>query len=193
MTNILLNGLILAGGRSSRMGYDKSLIEYHSVSQREYLFALLKKVCDVVYTSCKTGDSFPVGLNPLPDQYNLESPLNGILTAFAKHPTAAWLTVPIDMPLIDDFVIEYLLSHRDTSKTATCFFDSDGKKPEPLFAIWEPSAYPLLLGYYEAGNKSPREFLMRENIQVMEIPDKKFLLNINDREELNKFKSDFQS
>jgi molybdopterin-guanine dinucleotide biosynthesis protein A len=97
------------------------------------------------------------------------------------------------MPLIDDFVIGYLLSHRDTAKTATCFFDSEGKKPEPLFTIWEPSASPLLLAYYKAGNKSPREFLMRENIHVMEIPDKKFLLNINDSEELNKFKSDFQS
>lgn len=189
MTDLLINGLILAGGKSSRMGYDKSLIEYHSVSQREYLFTLLKKVCNVVYTSCKTAGDLPIALNPLIDRFNLESPLNGILTAFTIHPNTAWLTVPIDMPLIDDFVITYLLSKRDATKTATCFFDSDGQKPEPLFTAWEPSAYPLLLEYYKAGNKSPREFLMRENIHVIEIPDKKFLININDGEELNRFKS----
>jgi molybdenum cofactor guanylyltransferase len=192
MTDLSINGLILAGGRSSRMGYDKSLIEYHSVSQREYLFTLLKKVCDNVYTSCKTTEEFPISLNPLADQFNLESPLNGIMTAFATSPNTAWLTVPVDMPLINDFAIAHLLNNRDSTKTATCFFDSDGKKPEPLFTIWETSAYPLLLEYYKAGNKSPREFLMRENIHVIEIPDKKFLININDSEELKRFRSDFQ-
>jgi molybdopterin-guanine dinucleotide biosynthesis protein A len=42
-TTSILNGLILAGGKSVRMGQDKSLIEYHNVSQREYLFAMLKE------------------------------------------------------------------------------------------------------------------------------------------------------
>ncbi|HZB13709.1 MAG TPA: NTP transferase domain-containing protein, partial [Chryseolinea sp.] len=100
-TVLPLNGLILAGGKSLRMGHDKSLIEYHNVSQREYLFAMLKNFCASVFTSCKSNQSIPVHLNPLPDQYNFDSPLNGILTAFSDDSIAAWLTVPVDMPLID--------------------------------------------------------------------------------------------
>jgi molybdenum cofactor guanylyltransferase len=187
--NKRLNGLILAGGKSSRMGYDKSLIEYHSVSQREYLFQLLGNFCDLIYTSCKKSEAVPNHLNPLQDRYTLESPLNGILTAFSTHADVAWLTVPIDMPYIDRPAIEFLINKRDQTKVATCFFDSDGKKPEPLLTIWEKHAYPPMLAFFNDGNKSPREFLMREHANVIHAPDKKYLININEPEELKRFQS----
>jgi molybdopterin-guanine dinucleotide biosynthesis protein A len=187
--NRKLNGLILAGGRSSRMGYDKSLIEYHAVSQREYLFEILTNFCDHVYTSCKKSESVPSHLNPLPDQFNLESPLNGILTAFSTHKDVAWLTVPIDMPNLDKTVLEYLIGERDQTKIATCFFDSDGEKPEPLLTLWEKHGYALMLDFYNAGNKSPREFLIQQDINVIEAPDKKYLININDPDDLKKFQA----
>ena len=107
----------------------------------------------------KALSRFPAHLNPLPDQFDFESPLNGILTAFAHDSIAAWLTVPVDMPLIDVEIIAYLLKKRDTNKVATCFFDSDGKNPEPLITIWEPRAYPLLLSFQKSGKISPRDFL----------------------------------
>jgi molybdopterin-guanine dinucleotide biosynthesis protein A len=186
-----LNGLILAGGKSLRMGYDKSLIEYHNVSQREYVFTMLKNFCATVFTSCKITHTVPVRFNPLPDHLDFDSPLNGILTAFAHDSLAAWLTIPIDMPLIDVEIISYLLSKRNTNKVATCFYDSDGKNPEPLIAIWEPRAYPLLQNFYKAGNISPRDFLKTHDAHIIEIPDRNALANINSPEELEKFRSNF--
>lgn len=184
-----LNGLILAGGKSLRMGHDKSLIEYHNVSQREYLFTMLKNFCAVVFTSCKITHTVPVRFNPLPDHFDFESPLNGILTAFAHDSIAAWLTVPIDMPLIDVEIIAYLLNKRDSNKVATCFYDSEGKNPEPLIAIWEPRAYPLLQNFYKEGKISPRDFLKQHDTHIIEIPDRNALANINSPEELEKFKT----
>jgi molybdopterin-guanine dinucleotide biosynthesis protein A len=169
------------------MGYDKSLIEYHAVSQREYLFGLLANFCDHVHTSCKKSEPIPSHLNPLMDKFKLESPLNGILTALSTGKNVAWLSVPIDMPHIDQVVLEYLVANRDQTKVATCFFDSDGEKPEPLLTIWEAQAYPLLLDFYNNGKKSPREFLMQQNTNVIEAPSKKYLVNINDPEDLKKF------
>ena len=96
--------------------------------------------------------------------------------------------MPVDMPLIDEKIISYLLNNRDTQKVATCFFDSDGKNPEPLLTIWEPTAHPLLLGFSDAGNISPRDFLKREKVNIIEIPDRMALVNINSPEELEKFK-----
>lgn len=191
-TTRILNGLILAGGKSVRMGHDKSLIEYHKVSQREYLFAMLKNFCASVFTSCKSTQSIPAHLNPLPDQFDFESPLNGILTAFGHDSIAAWLTVPIDMPLIDVEIIAYLLKKRDNDKVATCFFDSDGKNPEPLITIWEPRAYPLLLSFQKAGKISPRDFLKHEDVHIIKIPDRNALANINSPEDLEKFRSNFR-
>jgi len=171
------------------MGHDKSLIEYHNVSQREYLFNMLKNFCTSVFTSCKITHTVPVRFNPLPDKYDFESPLNGILTAFSHDSIAAWLTVPVDMPLIDVEIIAYLLTKRDAGRVATCFYDSEGKNPEPLIAIWEPRAYHLLLNFYNEGKISPRDFLKQHDARIIEIPDRNALANINSPEELEKFKA----
>ncbi len=183
-------GLILAGGKSSRMGFDKGLINYHGKPQREYLFHLLAKHCKQVFTSCKNSDDIPETLNPLRDQFLIDSPLNGILSAFQSNKSTAWLTVPVDMPMVDEVVIAYLIQHRDTSKSATCFFDSDGKNPEPLFTIWEPSIYENLIKFNGAGESSPRDFLIHSDINIISIPDTKYLLNINNEQEWRQFKKD---
>jgi len=39
-----LNGLVLAGGKSTRMGTDKGLLNYHGQAQRYYLFNLMQQV-----------------------------------------------------------------------------------------------------------------------------------------------------
>ncbi len=180
-------GLVLAGGRSSRMGRDKGLIVYNGKPQREYITDLLRKFCVHVFTSCKTQEYIPIELNPLPDQFELESPLNGVLSAFEKNNSVAWLTVPVDMPYVDEAVLAFLLQHRDADKTATCFVDSDGKNPEPLLAIWEAKAAVSLKMYYEAGGISPREFLKQQDILLLQPPDKRIHHNINTPDELDDF------
>lgn len=179
----MVNGLILAGGKSSRMGSDKSVIDYHGRPQREFIFDLLGKFCDRVFLSCKSTEGIPIRLNPLADQFSVESPLNGILSAFTIHPTTAWLTVAVDMPLIDEKAIRFLLDNRDHAKIATCFFDSDGKLPEPLFTVWEPRAHALLLKYFEQGNTGPRQFLKNNDVKIIPAPDTKILTNINSQDD----------
>lgn len=185
----MIKGLILAGGRSSRMGRDKSLISYHGKPQREFLFDLLSSFCGEVFISCKDGDVIPDSLNPLTDRFDIDSPLNGILSAFTKDPTCSWLAVAVDMPFVNSDTLKYLLGHRDTNKVATCFRDSEGEKPEPLLTLWEPGAFPLLKSFYEEGNISPRNFLELNDICMLTIPDKKALLNINSEEELKQIQS----
>ena len=194
-TSSTIFGLVLAGGQSSRMGYDKGLIEFYGKPQREYVFDMLSNVCDGVFLSCKHDHDIPTKLNPLPDRFDLAGPLNGILTAFQQNSDCAWLTVPVDMPLIDQSVLEYLLRRRDTSRIATCFFDSDGVHPEPLVAVWEPCAYPLLKKSFEEGQDSPRKFLKqhRVHIHIIPAPDTSVFININSPTELEKFNRHYRS
>lgn len=179
-----VNGLILAGGKSQRMGSDKSLINFHGKPQREYLFDLLSEVCATVYTAHKSGLVVPEYLNPIPDRFEIESPLNGILSAFTYAPNVAWLTAPVDMPNIDLHLLRYLLQHRNANTVATCFTDSDGKDPEPLFTLWEPTAYPLLKKYYDDGGKGVKYFLLNHPINLIAAPDKRLHLNINSADDL---------
>lgn len=182
-----LNGLILAGGESTRMGSDKSLVDFHGKSQREYLFELLSDYCDEVFLSCNPSQQIPSKFNPLPDAFELKSPLNGILTAFTHNHGTAWLCLPVDMPNINARIIEHLLANRNPEKVATCYFDSEGQFPEPLFAVWEEKAYPLLMKYYEGGKYTPRGFLMSHDVNMLKSPDSKMHLNVNSPEELKAF------
>jgi len=177
-------GLIFLGGKSSRMGINKGLLDFHGKPQREFLFELLNNFCDRVYSSCKQADDIPVSLNPLLDALELESPLNGIISAFRLNPSAAWLTVPVDMPFILDSTVAFLIRHRDTQKIASCFYDSEGNDPEPLFTLWEPDAYPLLEAHYQAGYRGIKPFLQHHDINLITPPDVRLHQNINSKDEL---------
>lgn len=187
----LLLGLILAGGKSTRMGFDKGLIDYHGKPQYEYLFELLTQHCSEVFTSCKSEKGISTIRNPLADAFQFNSPLNGILSAFKFKKEVAWLTVPVDMPLIDEIIVRHLIAHRDISKMATCFFDSEGKNPEPLFTIWEPHAHEPLQQFCAEGKISPRDFLKVSEINIIPVPNTRFLLNINSKEEWEQYGKDW--
>lgn len=187
MTKPLLNGLILNGGASSRMGSPKAEIQYHNKPQHQYLFELLTARCHAVYFSVKRKtDSFPYP--QIADQLLINSPLNGIYSAFKFLPTQSWLVVAIDMPLLNDATLNQLILQRDLKRVATCFYDSSGKRPEPLVSIWEPAALPVLETFIEKGGISPRNFLEANDIRLIPIGNKDALLNINSKTELEMFR-----
>lgn len=192
-TSANLNGLILAGGKSSRMGSDKSFVSYHGKPQVQYLKEILGKFCHSVFVSRKEDTSVFEGIPVITDQFEFNTPLNGILSAFKAYPDSTWITSPVDMPLITEEAIVFLLQHRDSKKIATCFLDSEDKNPEPLFTVWEPGAYPLLLKFIEGGNFSPRDFLKQSLVNLLKAPTGDILININTTEELNTFKMNFNS
>ncbi|HTF20607.1 MAG TPA: NTP transferase domain-containing protein [Chryseolinea sp.] len=176
----ILNGLVLTGGLSSRMGSDKALINYHGKPQREFVFEALRSVCHEVFTSCRHEHNVPLWLNPLPDIMDIRSPLNGILTAFHTNPERAWLVVAVDLPNVSPIVLQELVSHRDTRKLATCFFDSSAGAPEPLLTIWEPASQPLLEARAASGNISPRSFLQEHDVHFVYGMNESVFFNVND-------------
>ncbi len=185
----VVNGLILAGGKSSRMGTDKSLINYHGKPQRDYLVDLLKPFCDQVFISGERNS--PASHNFIPDHFDLNSPLNGILSAFHFDPDVAWITVPVDMPNIDTKAIEYLFGNRNLQKIATCFEDCDNKSVEPLFTLWETKARPGLLNFFNSGGSSLQKFLLENDILRVRANSNSILVNVNTKKELNAFFKQF--
>ncbi|MDH5397265.1 MAG: NTP transferase domain-containing protein [Cyclobacteriaceae bacterium] len=182
-----LYGLVLMGGRSQRMGKDKAQLVYHDKPQREYLYDLLNVHCQKAFLSVKVSDtSFP--LPQIQDEYTMASPLNGILSALKNFPDQAWLTVPCDMPNVDEQLIKNLITMRHPDKIFTGFYDSDGHFPDPLLGIWEPHVLPLL-EEYALHHKSPRNFLLNNDTHLLACPDSRYLQNINTPEEFKKFRS----
>lgn len=177
-----LNGLVLAGGQSSRMGEDKGLLSYHGIPQRNHLYRLLTPLCGKVYTSCNKAQASGIAANlsPLTDCFPGTGPLSGLLTAMQFDPGSAWLAVACDLPYLTVQTLAYLIRHRNTSAFATAFINEEDGLPEPMLAIWEPKAYPILLQDFIKENVSMRKALMSQDTLLLHAPDLVELRNVND-------------
>ncbi len=184
-----VKGLVLAGGKSQRMGHDKTVISYHGKPQREHLLSLLEPCCESVQLSCRHDQQEALKAYPiLPDKMIGLGPFGAILTAFQQDPQAAWLVVASDLPHLNTRAINYLLENRDPSKLATAFHNSVTGFPDPLFTIWEPKSYPTLLQFLSWGYSCPRKVLINSNINEIHPQDNQLLLNVNTPEELDQYK-----
>ncbi len=182
------NGLVLAGGKSVRMGKDKGLLDFHGMPQRKYMATLLDQFCEKIFLSCRpdqveelTGE-YPI----LPDTFTGLGPMGAILSAFRDQPDSAWLVVACDLPLLDKSTLEFLMKNRNPSQMATTFRSPVNQFPEPLVTIWEPRSYPVLLQFLAQGYSCPRKALINSPIHILEAPQAAALRNVNTPEELEK-------
>ena len=187
-----LFGLVLAGGKSVRMGNDKGVIHWHGKEQRYYMADMLTTFCDEVFISCRTEQQSEIApeYKTLADNHEGAGPAIGILSAFKATPSAAWLVVACDLPLLDKNTIDFLISNRDISCIATTFKSPFDGLPEPLIAIWEPSCFEVLKAHIADGYSCPRKALMRNAARVNMLipPDPDALMNTNTPEDAEKVK-----
>ena len=173
--NADLYGLILAGGRSARMGQPKALLDYHGEPQYRHAAELLEAFCGRVFISCRAAqqDMFS-GYEIICDSdiYGDSGPINGILSALTAPwpdgPPPAWFVLACDYPLLKNRDLAQLLAARDTARVATVFANPGDGRPEPLIGIYETSAAPLLLIWLQEGNQSLRVFLERHHALVVD-------------------------
>ncbi|WP_202925340.1 NTP transferase domain-containing protein [Mucilaginibacter sp. 14171R-50] len=187
----VLNGLVLAGGKSARMGYDKGAVNWYGKEQRYHMADLLKRYCDEVFISCRDIDQqqqIDKGYLSLPDTFTNLGPLGGILSAFREHPDRAWLVVACDLPLINEDVLQHLIANRNTATIATAYKSDQNAFPEPLITIYEPKSYPTLLQFLAQGYSCPRKVLINSDITLLQPAPPDALANVNTPEELDRIK-----
>ncbi len=186
ISNAKLYGLVLSGGKSSRMGTDKGLIDYHGKPQREYLYRMLDQICERTFVSIR-GDQtkdIPSDMAVIIDEDEVKGPYNGLLSAHHQFPEVAWLVLACDLPLIDLEALKALISERRPELMATAYALQDNPLPEPLCAIWEPKALERSLSYLESGQGTcPRKFLINHPVHLVFPKKEEVLLNANSKTE----------
>jgi molybdopterin-guanine dinucleotide biosynthesis protein A len=187
----ILNGLVLAGGKSTRMGYDKGAVNWYGKEQRYHMADLLKKDCAEVYISCRDAEQqkeINAEYLSLPDTFTGLGPYGAILSAFREQPDRAWLIIACDLPLVDANVLQHLIDNRNTATIATAYQSDYKDFPEPLITIYEPKIYPTLLQYLAQGYSCPRKVLINSDITLLQSPEPDALANVNTPEELDRIK-----
>lgn len=181
----VLKGLVLAGGKSSRMGQDKTIMEFHGKAQREFLLDLVDKHCVESFISCREDqlNDLPTNVKGIADKFIGLGPYGAILSAFQQDPNAAWLVLASDLPLLDEAAVQELVNSRNHHKVATSFRSPSFGFPEPLVSIWEPKSYFHLLRFLGLGYSCPRKVLINTDTKVVEASRPEVLSNMNTQED----------
>lgn len=183
-----VQGLVLAGGKSVRMGSDKGLLNFHGKTQRNYAFEMLENLNFKTYLSVRKEQKI-TDVSTVEDVFLGLGPFGAICSAFQQNPNTAWLVIATDLPFLDENIIKLLLKSRNPSKIATAIKGKGKQFPEPLVTIWEPKAYPILLNYLAQGISCPRKVMINSEIEIVEVADK-FITNVNTPEEFNNVKKE---
>jgi molybdopterin-guanine dinucleotide biosynthesis protein MobB len=172
-----VSGLLLVGGRSVRMGRDKSQLQLHGCSQLEHSFELLSGVCEEVFVSGRHDQACerPFIADRLLDM----GPVGGLLSAMEAQPERAWLAMAVDMPWMKVDVLRLLVDQRRPFATATAFRSPQSDLPEPLCAIYEPKAKAALYQFLGLGYRSPSKVLLHSNSHLIDCPFPQALGNAN--------------
>lgn len=177
-----LYGLVLAGGRSTRMQRDKAALEYAGRTQLERAVELIEPRVARVFVSVRseqTGDPLRARFAQIVDSGDVEGPIAGIVAAQSLHPQAAWLVLACDLPLLDEQTLEHLLRSRRPERQATAYRSSHDGLPEPLCAIYEPSSREAIRAYVASGRDCPRKFLLNADTELLDQPEPGALDNVN--------------
>lgn len=183
-----LFGLVLAGGRSTRMGRDKAALPFDGRAQLERAFGLVEPLVARCFVSVRADQQ----QDPLRARFPrivdapaaAEGPAVGIHSAQLAHPQCAWLVVACDLPLLDAPTLQHLIARRDPARDATAFRSSRDGTPEPLCAIWEPASAAALAGALAAGRNCPRKLLLNSDVLLLDQPFARRLDNVNTPAEL---------
>ena len=182
-----INALILVGGKSTRMGRDKSQIDYHGKPQWQYMADVLRGLNLEVFVSCRDEQAAQYeGENVVMDTFMDLGPYGAILSAFRENPNTAWLVVACDLPLLDKMTLENLIKNRNPSAVATTYRSPESAEgfPEPLITIWEPKSYPILLQFLAQGFSCPRKVLINSDTHIIDPSVPEALTNVNTPDEM---------
>lgn len=169
-----LYGLVLAGGRSTRMGTDKAALIHpdgRSLARRTYDLLAGAGCVDVVL-SLRHDQEIPVGFSDLPDLAIIRDPIDstggplvGIVAAMSLHPGADWLVLACDLPRLDAATLSHLVASKHPDELFLSYRSEFDGLPEPLCALYASAALPLLRN---TEFRCPRKVLLRNECRLLD-------------------------
>lgn len=173
-------GLVLAGGKSSRMGFDKSLLNYNGSPQREHVRQLLSPCCERVFISVKKTETddpdFLIADDPSLGDIG---PMGGLITAFRRFPHYSWIVAGCDYPFITSSAFEALKAAANNASFAVAFRNPDTQRPEPLLTIYRPSMLPLIEASFADSKFSLQHVLLEVSITLLHPVHQEWLVSVD--------------
>jgi len=188
---------ILAGGKSTRMGFDKQLLEAGGRTVVEQLIVQLKaRFADVLVTSPTPQLYAASQVGVIQDVYRDSGPLAGIHAALL-HAQSRWVFITAcDMPYLELPYIDFMIQRLHGADYGACVTEVHGRL-QPFHAFYSRDALPLLDTHLQRGHCSVTRFL--REIKALVIPEEeaaplvpgwRAFLNLNTPQEYARFRGE---
>ena len=145
-----MTGIIIAGGKSSRMGQDKAFIQYNGKQLIEHAIDLLTGFCNQIIISTNKPERYQhFNFKIVPDMLEGIGPLGGLHATLSATESATNIVIPCDMPHITKNLIAHLLKqHKPNYITVPVHHGF----LEPLCAIYPNKALATIEKMINSGN-----------------------------------------
>lgn len=187
-----LQAIILAGGKSSRMGTDKGLLRFQGKIIVEHLIETCKVLTDNILIVSQHSDYTEFGVPVFADIIPEKGPLGGLYTGLTHSNSDLNLVLPCDYPLISVEIIEFLLENH--SNEEVLFLESNGKQ-HPMPGLYMRKLVPKLKDPIEKGKLKLMDFIRSCDYRILECPEQlaSQLKNVNTMNEFENLKHADQS
>ena len=197
-----ISGLILAGGRGSRMGHvDKGLQTFRGVSMAAHVIErLAPQVGAIAINANQNLDQYAAFNVPVwpDDLQGFEGPMAGLATGLRRCTNDYLVTAPCDSPFLPTDLVERLsaaleANGADLALAETEEADDNGQlrvQPHPVFALVKKSALPHLANFLATGGRRMDGWYGSIKVARVRFDDASAFRNINTLRELQQFESE---
>ena len=186
-----ITGLILAGGRGSRMGsIDKGLAQFGKQPMVQHVIARLQpQVRRLLINANQNLDTYaafgaPVWPDAMPD---FAGPLAGLQTGLMHCETPFLVTAPCDSPFLPTDLVQRLataLQAEGADLAVAVTGAGDSRQPHPVFCLAKASLLPHLTQFLEGGDRKVDRWYATLRVAEVHFPDEAAFRNINTLAEL---------
>lgn len=187
-------GVILAGGKSLRMGQDKSLLSMadKGITFLEHLHSVFSSFFNQVIVVSNRRDDRHSGFLVCRDSEEGLGPLGGVLSAYEHAAHRPIFVCACDMPGISQDTIAFFLERIDRARISVAI---SGNTMEPLFSFFPLEVESDLLDYVRRGGRSVKAFILGRDYCPVTFPDSRWssFENINTPGEYEQYLNSSQS
>ncbi|MBN2807765.1 MAG: molybdenum cofactor guanylyltransferase, partial [Prolixibacteraceae bacterium] len=176
-------GIVLSGGKSSRMGSDKGLMLLNGIPLVLRAANLLATIFEEVVISANSPVYEQYNFRVVADEYLQCGPLGGIHAALKTIDTPLAFVLGCDMPLIDRDLIVSILQHRGLAPVTVPFVNG---KMEPLCALYSKSLLPEIENRLQTGNFKMQDLILSAGYDLVETGESRGFANVNTPDDYHK-------
>ncbi len=119
-----MTGIILSGGKSTRMGENKSLLKLGGKTVIERVVNLMQSLFSQVYLITNTPDEYEFLQIPMyEDIFKYKGPIAGIHSGLKASETKKNFVVSCDIPLMSEEMIQYIIDYKTDKPITVCTAD----------------------------------------------------------------------